>query len=103
MLKKQLTYKPTVGDGLPNGRGREQGHRGAPALGPAEGERTPEHMEGRVPEPPRREQGRRGAPAPRPAEGERSPERTVGTRATGEGAGTSRCTSTGVSGGRVDT
>ena len=41
MLKKQLTYKPTVGDGLPNDRGREQGRRGAPASGPAEGERTP--------------------------------------------------------------
>jgi len=46
MLKKQLTYKPTVGDGLPNGRGREQGHQGAPALGPAEGELTPERTTG---------------------------------------------------------
>jgi len=34
VLKKQLTYKPTVGDGLPNGRGREQGHRGAPTPRP---------------------------------------------------------------------
>ena len=70
MLKKQLTYKPTVGDGLPNGQGREQGGRGAPAPGLAEGEQTPE--------------------------------RTVGTRATGEGAGTSGRTSTGASGGRAD-
>ena len=62
MLKKQLTYKPIVGDGLPNGRGREQGRRGAPAPGPAEGERTPE--------------------------------RTAGTRAIGEGAGSSGRTST---------
>ena len=71
MLKKQLTYKPTVGDGLPNGQGREQGGRGAPAPGLAEGEQTPE--------------------------------RTVGTRATGEGAGTSGHTSTEADGGRVDT
>ena len=71
MLKKQLTYKPTVGDGLPNGRGREQGCRGTPAPGPAEGEQTPEH--------------------------------TTGTKAVGEGAGTSERTSTGADGGRADT
>ena len=46
MLKKQLTYKPTVGDGLPNGQGREQGRRGAPAPGPAEGEQTSERTVG---------------------------------------------------------
>ena len=59
MLKKQLTYKPIVGDGLPNGRGREQGHQGAPAPGPAEGEQTSERTAGQVLEPLGREHGHR--------------------------------------------
>jgi len=56
-----------------------------------------------VPEPLGREQGRRGTLAPRPMEGEWTLERMAGTTAIGERAGMSGCTSTGASGGRVDT
>ena len=45
-LLEQKRVVDTGANGYQSHRGREQGRRGAPALGPTEGERTPEHTAG---------------------------------------------------------